>query len=149
MTEFAGKIFKHLGFIGLQKEPDGSPILDNPQDGLTETECHKKLTPPFCRLDLPELPKVPGVYVVMLDGKPMYVGNTKNLYERWHSGYKVISEAKCKHNGQATNWRINHLILEARNQGQRVGLLFYEYETLERRVVAEQDPPWNRPYSTG
>lgn len=139
----AGHTFEHLGFIRLERQPDGSPVLDNPQEELAETERHKELTPPFCRLRLPKLPSTAGVYVVVTNGTPAYVGTAENLYKRWHSGYKKISRSNCKHNGQPTNTRVNHLILEARERGLKVGILFCRYDTLEQLAIAELSPPWN------
>ena len=139
----AGRTFEHLGFIRLERDPHGNPILDNPHEDVPEAERHKQLTPPFCRLRLPKLPKSAGVYIVVTDRDHVYVGTAENLYERWHSGYKKISKSNCKRNGQPTNCRVNHLILEARKRGLKVGLLFCEYQTLEQRVIGELRPPWN------
>lgn len=139
----AGKTFKHLGWIHLERGLDGEPILDNPQKELANAEWHKDLTPPFCRLRLPKLPKTAGVYVVVTNGTPAYVGTAEDLYKRWHSGYKKITKSNCKRNGQPTNCRINHLILEAQKQGLKVGLLFCRHDTLEKLAIAELAPPWN------
>ena len=132
-----------MGFIRLQRTSDGQPILENPQEDCRPEDIHPKLEGPFCRLRLPELPKSAGVYVVVTNGTPAYVGSTENLHKRWHSGYKKISKSNCKRNGQPTNCRVNHLILKARDQGQLVELLFCEYQTLEQRVIGELHPPWN------
>ena len=43
----------------------------------------------------------------------------------------------------ATNTRVNHLILEARERGLKVGILFCRYDTLEQLAIAELSPPWN------
>ena len=139
----AGRTFEHLGFIRLQRNPDGQPILDNPQDDCLPEDIHPKLEGPFCRLRLPKLPKSAGVYIIITNGTCAYVGTAENLYKRWHSGYKIISKSNCKRNGQPTNCRVNHLILEARKRDQQVGLLFCKYQTLEQRVIGELHPPWN------
>ena len=138
----AGKEFRHLGFIDLEAGMDGLPILDNPQNGCPPEELHPKLEGPFCRLQLPTLPREAGVYIVVVDGRRVYVGIARILAERWN-GYRKITLSNCQRNGQPTNCRVNHLILEARKRGQEVGLLFCKYETLEQRAIEELHPPWN------
>ena len=138
----AGHEFKHLGFLRLEMHRNGKPILENPQEKCSAKELHPKIEGPFCRLRLPELPKESGVYILVVNSTRVYVGTAENLAKRW-DGYKKITPSNCKRNGQPTNCRINHLILEAQQRGQIVGLLFCRYETLEQRAIEELQPPWN------
>ena len=135
--------FIHLGCVRLERRSDGEPIIDNPQRELAEKDRHAKLTPPFCRLRLPDLPRSPGVYILVVAGQAKYVGSTtRSLANRW-SHYRKISPGSCKRNGQPTNCRINHQILKARRRGQNVHLWFRNYRTLENRMIKFFEPPWN------
>ena len=138
----AGKEFRHLGFICLELGTDEQPILDDPQKEIPQKDLHPKLIGPFCRLQLPTLPRDAGIYVVVVCGIPVYVGIAKDLAKRWN-GYRKITPSNCKRNGQPTNCRVNHLILKARQHGQEVELLFCKYTTLEDLVIEELDPDWN------
>jgi len=143
----AGKKFHHLGFIGLELGADGHPIQDNPQKECAPKELHPKLEAPSCRLELPKLPRKPGVYIVEVGNERAYVGVAQDLAKRWN-GYRTITPAKCKRNGQPTNCRVNHLILKAHQCGRRVGLLFRKYETLEKRAIDELHPSWNEQFGS-
>ena len=135
--------FVRLGCVHLERQLDGEPIIDNPQRELADKDRHPKLEPPFCRLILPELPSSPGVYIVVVAGQVKYVGSTtRGLANRW-SHYRKISPSNCKRNGQPTNCRINHQILEARQKGQNVHLWFRKHRTLEDRMIKFFKPLWN------
>ena len=43
--------------------------------------------------NLQALPQVSGIYkVIGIDNKVLYVGQAKNIYQRWHKGHHKISE---------------------------------------------------------
>lgn len=139
----AGAEFCLQAFLTPEQDRAGNPIEDNPQRELKPDDVHPRLSPPFCRIEISEtLTDEPGVYIVRVAGDVVYVGKAKNLRQRWN-GYRSISPASCRRNGQATNCRINHRILVAHQEGQEVDLWFRRDVTLEDRMIDALRPPWN------
>lgn len=136
--------FYHVGCLFLEKDADGEPILDNPQEKLSPSELHKRLEPPFCRLRLPKLPQEAGVYAIVVAEQVVYVGKTaKSLAARW-SGYRRIGASACKANGgQVTNARINHRLLESHKEGHVAHLWFREVPDVEKIIMTHFSPAWN------
>jgi hypothetical protein len=87
------------------------------------------------------------VYVIAVDGKAMYVGETENLTTRYNYGYGLISPRNCFKGGQSTNCRINAFILTESSQGRVVELWFTpstDRKGLESSLIRDVRPPWNR-----
>lgn len=139
----AGAQFCLVAQLAPELDASGAPIEDNPQRDLQPGEAHPKLEPPFCRIALSEvLTDDPGVYIIRVAEQVVYVGKAKNLRQRW-GGYRSISAANCRRNGQATNCRINSRVLQAWREHRTVDLWFRRDVTLEDRMIAALKPPWN------
>ncbi|MBN1274249.1 MAG: GIY-YIG nuclease family protein [Candidatus Aminicenantes bacterium] len=108
---------------------------------------HKYGRGPFCRFSIPkEYQKRSGVYLLVKDNIPIYVGECEDLTRRYNIGYGLISPRSCYEGGQQTNCRINNLILEAKKKGERMDLFFVESENrfaLEDKWIYEFRPNWN------
>ncbi len=102
---------------------------------------------PFCRFRIPSNIRLSGVYAIAVDGEPRYIGECANLSERYNMGYGLISPRNCFKNGQETNCRINSLLLQVAKANSEIALWFLpteNYKVVERELVQELTPPWNR-----
>lgn len=102
---------------------------------------------PFCKFRLPRLPDDSGVYMLQTESDLLYIGRCSNLKERFSArGYGAISPRNCHHDGQATNCKINALVLELAKQGVSITLWFYptpDYKLVELRLIKALNPRWN------
>lgn len=112
---------------------------------------------PFCyfRLESPRSWEHLGVYAIVdRNGKVLYVGKctgrTSTLAKRFNSGYGIISPKNCYSDGQSTNCRVNHLVLEATLAGDALSLVFHQTRTgkeassVEASLISDiGKPPWN------
>lgn len=113
---------------------------------------------PFCSFPTPDLLRTSGVYVLTVDGEPVYVGKAQNLRQAWSStGFARIFPANCfrktkaknqgrSTKGQSTNCKVNHGILGAARDGRAIHLWIHETadrHSLKDRLIAELRPPWS------
>lgn len=101
---------------------------------------------PFCRfLVEPEI-SLPAVYALTVSGKPMYVGQTTNLAQRFgRRGYGEARPPGGPDDQGDTNRRINHLIFKACTDGKQVDLYYlvaYDRLDVENELLGLQ-LPWN------
>jgi hypothetical protein len=147
---FADMTFVLAGSVGVARDENGVPIELMPQSRYVNVGGHA-LGPhgsgPFCRLVEPALPNRPGVYVLAVDGEPVYIGETANLHARWRHGHGNISPRNCFAGGQPTNCKVNHGILRETLAGHNFHLWVYEttdYKAVETRLLRMLGrPPWN------
>jgi len=102
---------------------------------------------PFCHFHIPPSKPASGVYVIAVDGKATYIGETENLTTRYNNGYGQISPRACFQGGQSTNCRVNSLILAEASRGRVVELWFApssDRKSLEASLISRIRPPWNR-----
>ena len=106
---------------------------------------------PFCRFRIPRNFPFEGVYVIIVDGEIVYVGECQNLSERFNArGYGTISPRNCFEGGQSTNCRVNNRILRHAKQGQKVELWFQETSNrrlVETKLIRTLKPLWNAQYA--
>jgi hypothetical protein len=102
---------------------------------------------PFCEFKVNPTPDSPGVYVITVDDELKYIGRCESLRARFGpTNYGKISARNCHHDGQATNCKINALILSETKAGRVVTLWFCacaDYAAIERDLIARFVPPWN------
>ena len=79
----------------------------------------------FCRFSI-QAPEVPGVYLWVVEGQIVYIGETVNLKQRFNVGYGNISPRNCYYGGQSTNCRMNKVVLDLHRSGKNVALYFYQ-----------------------
>ncbi len=102
---------------------------------------------PFCKFRIPKNFKLSGVYLILVNKRIKYIGECKNLTNRYNSGYGQISPRNCFVGGQETNVRINNLIYRNTTLGHTIKLLFYpttNYKIIEKQLRALVKPKWNK-----
>lgn len=145
-----GYSFSLVCEIRPKREPDGSVAELNPQGGYENRQglpLHKYGSGPFCSFRVPVEIREAGVYILTLNGETTYIGECANLSDRFNMGYGQISPRNCFKAGQETNCRINKLVLEAANNHAVIRLWFLptqHYKTVERELLRQVMPPWNR-----
>jgi hypothetical protein len=102
---------------------------------------------PFCRLRHMNLPQQAGVYAITTDDRLQYLGECENLAARFGPrGYGRISPRNIHSDGQATNCKINALILETAKSGLAIDLWFHsssDRKTVEEELINQLKPAWN------
>ncbi len=99
----------------------------------------------FCKFTIKAEEK-PGVYLWLIDGKIIYIGETFNFKRRFNMGYGLISPRKCYKNGQSTNCKMNKVVLESYEQEKSISLYFLEtpdYKAIERELLATYKTKYN------
>ncbi len=102
---------------------------------------------PFCKFKIPRGIDQSGVYALVVNRKVKYVGECRNLSERYNTGYGSISPRNCYRGGQETNCRINNLIFMATASNSDVTLWFHPtkaYKEIELNLRKQLAPEWNR-----
>lgn len=87
-----------------------------------------------------------GVYTIYIDDNLVYIGQCKNLGERFNNGYGNISPKNCFQGGQSTNCKLNKIILEAINKHQVVAVYFHctpNYVEIESELINHYHPTYN------
>lgn len=67
-----------------------------------------------------------GIYLWVVDGDPIYIGQALDLYVRFNSNYLQISPKNLAEDGQATNLKMNYFLLLCILAGVTVDIYFYE-----------------------
>jgi hypothetical protein len=99
----------------------------------------------FCRFRI-DADDVPGVYLWVVDGHIIYIGETDKLRRRFNTGYGNISPRNCYAGGQSTNCKMNKVVLSYYENGRRIRLYFYqthEYKRVERELLNQINTPYN------
>lgn len=141
---------RELCELQICRDPDGSAWLDYPERRYANATTSKLLPDgegPFCRFRIPARVSEPGVYAFVAGTAVLYVGQAANLAKRFNMGYGQISPRNCYIGGQATNCRVNKLVLQATEAGQTLRLWFKRTLSLdetERQLVTTLQPRWNR-----
>jgi hypothetical protein len=147
---FAGMTFQRVGAINPERDASGSVRESMPQSRYAKADT-TPLNPngagPFCRFSVAQGTHAPGVYVLTLDGAPVYAGKCENLARRWGGmGYGAISPKNCFVGGQSTNCKINNRILRHAQAGASLELWFYrtaDTSPAERALIHDLRPRWN------
>jgi hypothetical protein len=102
---------------------------------------------PFCTFILDGATTGPGVYAITVNAELRYIGRCENLADRFgRNGYGHIDARNCHSDGQATNCKVNGLILKAARERAAIAVWFYRTtskDTVERRLIGALNPPWN------
>lgn len=102
---------------------------------------------PFCKFRILNNIHDAGVYVLTVDGRPVYVGECINLSDRYNSGYGNISPRNCYQGGQPTNCRVNNSVYNVAKAGHQIELWFFRTTKprfIEIRLIEILRPEWNR-----
>jgi hypothetical protein len=138
--------FTLIGEIPLQTDADGL-FVEYSHQLLLGVRPNLYAAGPFCHFRMKDLPTTSGVYAVKIDSEVKYVGRCTNLRKRFgYLGYGTIAKRNCHHDGQATNCKINALILKHAKIGHAIHLFFCEspdFAAIESNLIALLHPPWN------
>ncbi len=99
----------------------------------------------FCRFSI-NAGDWPGVYLWVIDGQIIYIGETINLQQRFNKGYGTISPRNCYIGGQNTNCKMNKIILDYHELGKIISLYFYptmEYKLVELELLKNVNTLYN------
>lgn len=97
-------------------------LLHAPQERYTKrdsVQLNNHGAGPFCEFRLRGLPHSSGVYVYLLRGEPVYVGQPVDLDARFYA-YRRISPKNCYRGGRETNCRMNTLIYNTYASGESI-----------------------------
>ena len=135
-----GKKFAHVCNISPQ-------TISREKIALPIKTLHMHGKGPFCQFSIPEnWGRKEGVYVLTVDNRPHYVGETTDLERRWNRGYGQINDANRAPGGTVTDCRINSSIRQAFSDGAKIDLYFKECKdriAFARALIAYIDPAWN------
>lgn len=103
---------------------------------------------PFCKFRIPSNKQDGGVYLLLANDTPVYIGECTNLATRFNHGYGAISPRDCYTGGRPTQCRINNLIYTALKARQNVEVWFHK--SAKRSATATElikmlRTPWNQP----
>jgi hypothetical protein len=99
----------------------------------------------FCRFSI-NAEDWPGVYLWVVDGQIIYIGETAGLRQRFNMGYGNISPRNCYVGGQSTNCKMNKVVLGHYERGKAVSLYFYntpDYKKVELDLLGQIYTPYN------
>mgnify|MGYP000954077574 CR=1 FL=1 len=99
----------------------------------------------FCRFSI-NAGNWPGVYLWVVDGQIIYIGETADLKRRFNMGYGNISPRNCYIGGQSTNCKMNKVVLSLYEQGKTVGLYFHNttnHKCVELDLLGKINTPYN------
>ncbi len=149
VTDIEGVPFEHVCQV-VPGSVDGKVIEYRPQGRYRNENnlpLHKYGKGPFCRFSVPKrYARKTGVYLILIDGQPKYVGECEDLARRYNTGYGNISPRNCYKGGQPTNCRINNHILREHKKGSKIDLCFHETQdrfAMERSLYSKLRPEWN------
>jgi hypothetical protein len=102
---------------------------------------------PFCKFTLGRAPRWPGVYAITVDGVLAYIGRCADVAERFGSnGYGYIAPRNCHSDGQATNCKVNALVLASAKADRSIAVWFHRTprdKAIEAELLQRLRPPWN------
>lgn len=137
--EFVGTIEPALDHLG--------HIAEYRHDLPPRVRPNRYASGPFCRFELSDARNAAGVYAVMFADIVKYVGECENLAARFgRNGYGYIAARNCHHDGQATNCKVNSLILASARAGERIDVWFHETarrKEVEAELLTVLKPGWN------
>lgn len=99
----------------------------------------------FCRFSI-DAGDWPGVYLWVVDGQIIYIGETAGLRQRFNTGYGNIAPRNCYVGGQSTNCKMNKVVYGYYEKGQTISLYFYnttQYKKVELELLGKIFTPFN------
>lgn len=141
--EWAAQIRPELDDVGAVQAFLPHTAYANPQN----LSLHSSGEGPFCKFRIPANLQEAGVYLLLANDVPVYVGECANLATRFNHGYGAISPRDCYTGGRPAYCRINNLIYTAMKARQNVEVWFCK--TANRQAIAAEltktlRTPWNQ-----
>jgi len=144
-----GYEFRFLQQLNPECDNDGQIVRHYPQDGYD----NKNGIPlsghgggAFCHFSI-NAGDWPGVYLWVVDGVIIYIGETVGLQQRFNMGYGNISPRNCYVGGQSTNCKMNKVVLSLYEKGKTVSLYFCQtadYKRVELDLLGKINTPYNK-----
>ncbi len=132
--EVCGHTFTYIQDIEPERGADGRVIEYAPQSQYPNRQgksLHNYGSGTFCRFSI-HAGNWPGVYLWVVDGEIIYIGETVKLAQRFNTGYGNIEGVNCYAGGQKTNCKMNKVVLELAKIGKTVNLYFYNTQDYKR-----------------
>ena len=145
--DFGGHIFSSAGLITPESEK-GRIREFYPQqdyDNARGLPLNAFGAGPFCRFRL-DLPSEPGVYLWVCDNKVIYIGESRDLRQRFNNGYGRISPKNCYQGGRSTHCKMNSAALRLCRQGKKIEIFFLVTEghkAVELDLLRKYNTPYN------
>ena len=151
----AGIQFSFVGTISPDRDEEGEVIKEFPQSRYSNAKnlpLHRYGAGPFCRFLVADGWLGSGIYALMKGDETLYIGQCKDLKERWGTrGYGRIQPRNCYQGGQETNCRINNLIYLENKARAELTLWFHSIDgeeqsraAIETSLIASIRTIWNR-----
>ena len=99
----------------------------------------------FCRFQL-DVKDVAGVYLWVVNGEVIYIGETANLRTRFNTGYGIIHPRNCFFGGQSTNCKMNKVAMRFFEEGTPINLYFletFDYKRIELELLCSVKTKYN------
>jgi hypothetical protein len=143
-----GYEFRFLQQLNPECDNDGQVVRFFPQDGYDNRNgipLSHHGEGAFCRFSI-NAGDWPGVYLWVVEGVILYIGETVGLKRRFNMGYGNISPRNCYIGGQSTNCKMNKVVLSLHQKGKTVSLYFYQtadYKRVELDLLGKTNTPYN------
>lgn len=92
----------------------------------------------WIKAKLPTVKGKSGIYLWVVDGDPIYIGQALDLYDRFNRDYLQISPKNLAEDGQATNLKMNYFLLLCILAGVTVNIYFYEVTGFDKSNKEER-----------
>lgn len=144
-------VFDYIEDLIPEYDSKGNIVTYSPQD-LYNNKKNLPLLPEaennarFCRFRVCNASPCSGVYAWIVDGAPIYIGETRNFKMRFNSGYGNISPRNCFKGGQKTNVKMNKVVLDYSMRGKTIELYFLmtnDYKKIELELIGSYRPLHN------
>jgi hypothetical protein len=146
---WGGVSFESLGRLKPETEPTGR-IREYRHKLRRGVRPNRYAAGPFCRFALAQTAGGRGVYAITVGGALRYIGRCADISTRLGpGGYGSIAARACHSDGQATNCKVNALVLASTKAGRPVSVWFHRtsrHKAVERALLRRLEPPWNGPY---
>ena len=89
---------------------------------------------------------MPGVYLWVVNGEVIYIGETANLRTRFNTGYGIINPRNCFFGGQSTNCKMNKVAMRFFEEGTLINLYFletFDYKRIELELLCSVKTKYN------
>ena len=146
---FGGRMFELITEIDPKRDSNGEIFLDHPECryGKADTaKLHRYGEGPFCKFRVSNAPRVAGVFVLVVEEGPAYVGQGRSLERRFNNQIGHIAPSDCYPRGQSTNCRLNKLILAEAQADRKVQLWIHrttDIEALKSELRDSLELPWD------
>jgi len=144
-----GYHFKFIQLLIPETDKYGRAIKFQPQNQYkkSDREPHKYGNGYFCRFHV-DVKNLSGVYVLIADNEPLYIGQTCDIYNRFNNShygsYGFITPAAPFR--QITNCKINKLVLKYFEAHNPIKLYFMqtpEHKEIEKILLSQIKTPYN------